>query len=75
MTGTVVVPVKAVHTLQFLAVVLETLYVTVGALTEEPAEGIVVVDLLNSAVLLDDSTVISEVVLQVVMVCRRTAAE
>ncbi len=63
------------HALQLLAVVLESLYVTFGALTEEPTEGIVMVDLLNSAVLPDYHTVIAEVVLQVIMVCRRTATK
>ena len=68
MTGTVVVPVKAVHALQFLAVVLESLHVTVGALTEESIEGIVMVDLFYSSVLLDHHAVIAEVVLQVAVI-------
>ena len=70
MAGTVVIPVKAVHALQFLAVVLETLYVTVGALAEEGTKGIVVVDLLYSSVLLHLHAVIAEVVLQVVVIDR-----
>ena len=70
MSGTVVVPVQAMHALQFLAVVLESLHVTVSAYTEESTEGIVVVDLFYSSVLLHHHAVIVEVVLQVVVIDR-----
>ena len=75
LAGSVVVHVQAVHHVQFLAVVLEALGVGVDAFAEEQAEGIVMVHLLHRARLVDHHAVVALMVLQVVVVNGRRAAE
>ena len=72
-----IVPVEAELAVQLLvpvghvrdkAVVLETLHVAVGALCEQRAVGIVVIDLHNAVSLRDDHSIVALMILQVEMV-------
>ena len=63
-----VVPVQPELAVKLLAVVLEALYVAVGALCEQRAVGIVVIDLLHASALGNYHTVVSLMVLQIEIV-------
>lgn len=75
MAGAVVVPVQAVHHVEFLAVVLVGLGAGIGALTEEIAEGEVMVYLLNGARGVHHHAVVALMILQIVVIYRRGSAE
>ena len=75
MAGAVVVPVEAVHHVELLTVVLVGLGAGVGAFAEEIAEGEVMVHLLDGARGVHHHAVVALMVLQIVMIYRRGAAE
>ena len=55
------------HTVQFLAVVLVSLGVTVGTLSKQAAERIIVVHLLHRAGGIADDTVVAKMVLEIII--------
>ena len=75
MAGTVVVPVQAVHHVELLAVILVGLYTAVGALTVEVTIREVMVHLLDGARCVYHHTVVALVILQVIVIYGRGAAE
>lgn len=75
MAGTVVVPVQAVHHVELLAIVLVGLGAGVGAFAVEVAEGEVMVHLLDGARCVQHHTVVALVILQVIVIYGRGAAE
>ena len=74
-TGAVVIPIDSMGTIEFLAVVPESLDCIPCALTKQSAEGIVVVYLLCRARRTHYHTVVAQMVFEVVVVIGRCAAE
>ena len=73
--GTVVIPVKTVHTVKLLTVVFVRLHTVAHVFPEQSAKRIVVVHLLNRAVGIQHHTVVAQMILQVIVINRRSTVE